>query len=548
MKRRPRKVAGTLWSLRNKELSKSIARKLSSFIKVDLQEVIDLNEGRERRAKLEAAVEKLTPAQVLDLIVEVDLLLQRADNTAIGYIETAKATNEQLKLALSEKQLVLEDLSKLVNNGGDAREAESMEQLVPAVKSLFKELELQNKELFAARVVAEDAAKSKMNFLANMSHEIRTPMNGIFGMVNLMLSTPLNNEQKDYIETIENSTKSLLTILNDVLEYSKLSQSDLVLEERVFAPRRLVTDVVRTFEHTATKKGISLKGQVDEGVLDRLVGDDHRIRQILSNLVGNAVKFTKRGEVCLRISVISLEGDCCKLRFSVSDTGIGMDEETVKRLFQPFMQADASITRNYGGTGLGLAICKELAEAMQGSLSIESQSGTGSVFHFELGLSVEEESKGAGFAEVREGSRPAWFEPEEEEKPSKGEVLLVEDIEANQRVASIIIGKMGYTVTIASNGLEAVELTKEKRFGVILMDLSMPVMDGFEASRQIRQQSGQAEQPEQPTIIALTGHAFGEHRQRCEEVGMDDFLTKPFDIFKLKDKLDHYFSEAVEVS
>ncbi len=409
-------------------------------------------------------------------------------------------------------------------------------------KKRASKLESQNHQLKLARKEAEKSAKSKMNFLANMSHEIRTPMNGIFGVVSLVLDTPLNSEQKGYIETIESSTESLLTILNDVLEYSKLSMSNIELEQREFNLRHLVMDVVRTFQVLASNKGLRLDSLIYPDVPSVLVGDNHRIRQILSNLVGNAVKFTEVGSVHLKVSCVMIDDSEHNIRFSVVDTGIGMDDLTIEKLFQPFTQADASITRNYGGTGLGLAICHDLAQALGGRITVESKIDQGTTFIFDVCLQKVEQSSKKGEPSSEKSKLVIADLVKGQTFPNKP-ILIVDDNEINRKVTSSIVEKLGYPVTIARNGQEAVGLCKENNYSIILMDLSMPEMDGFEATEKIR---GLEKESSRATIIAVTGHAFLEYRQRCEEVGIDDFLTKPYNLFKLKEKLDYYSKDLLD--
>jgi len=366
-------------------------------------------------------------------------------------------------------------------------------------------------------------------------------------MVSLVLDTQLSSEQRDYIETIHSSTSSLLTILNDVLEYSKITQTEIKLNSRQFNPRHLVMDVARTFQVMASDKGVLLDSLVYPDVPTVVSGDDHRIRQVLTNLVGNAVKFTEQGVVSVKVSYLNDESDSTKecLQFIVSDTGIGMDELTIERLFQPFSQADTSITRNYGGTGLGLAICRDLVDAMGGEINVESKIGQGSTFSFDICLKQPRETEQKMLTNEVERPQKTISELAAGQSFPNKPILIVEDNLINQKVTSTIIKKLGYPVTIASNGKEAVELCQKTNYSIVMMDLSMPKMDGFEATQKIRRNEKDGFRS---TIIAVTGHAFLEYRERCNEVGIDDFLSKPYNLFKLKEKLDAYSKKTINFS
>jgi len=439
------------------------------------------------------------------------------------------------------------------------------------LKSYALELERKNEEMESALTTAREATRMKSRFLANMSHEIRTPMNGVLGMTDFLLGTELNTEQLEYAESIKRSADSLLLLINDILDISRIEAGKLRLDRLAFSLRAKVEDTGSLFALQARGKGLEFVCEVPENLTEAVLGDPGRLGQVLTNLLGNAIKFTDYGRIGVTVETLREDQDDIFVRFVVHDTGIGISRDQQDRLFESFTQGDDSSTRKYGGTGLGLAISKQLVELMGGEIGVESEPGRGSRFWFTARFGAASPSDIAPAARrqpppATPASRPvASAAPADRPSPAPAEpkpsatgananqgtiigrkyrILLAEDNEINKRITLRLLDKLGLAADAVVNGQEAVNALEKRKYDLVLMDCQMPVMDGYEATAAIRSKEGAARRT---PICALTANAMEGDREKCLAAGMDDYVSKPVGLEKLREAVDRWLPGAVKV-
>lgn len=423
-------------------------------------------------------------------------------------LERERAARKAAELLLEEKSLEL---------------YKSNQVLQDLATQLEQKVLTRTNELQIALSKAEAATKAKSEFLAMMSHEIRTPLNGIIGMTQLLAMGSLSDEQREYLSTVSSSGDALLLLINDILDFSKIEAGKLELEYRSFNLVNELKSIYQLYQVVAQQQGLQFKLEKPDSLPQHVIGDSLRFRQVLSNLISNALKFTITGEVAIHVRFDIFDNQKLRLFIDVRDTGIGIPLEKLDKLFKSFSQVDSSTTRHFGGTGLGLVICERLVKAMHGVITVRSQPKKGSCFSFNIELDIDAKSV----------EQPLKDTTTTNIVNSTMKILVVDDSHINRRVAVRLLEKLNIHADAATSGFEALEKLETQTYDVILMDMQMPEMDGLETTQKIRQLN----LAKRPFIIALTANAFDSDRERCLQAGMDEFLTKPFVFEDLQEKI-----------
>jgi signal transduction histidine kinase/ligand-binding sensor domain-containing protein len=475
---------------------------------------------RKQNVKLERLVKKRTRkigAQAAHLLKLNEALQSQS--------EEVQAQSEELQVQSEELQAQSQELSD---------KTRTLEQLNLQLQAQKDEEEKARRLAEQAQQAANKANLAKSTFLATMSHEIRTPLNGVLGMASLLAQTKLDHEQLEYTTAILNSGEALMNVINDVLDYSKIESGKLELDYHEFDLRKCIKEVFSLFALKVSQSDICLESSVEPNIPTLIYGDSYRLKQILINLVGNAMKFTNTGRVDVRVSCQELPDSKLRLYIEVADTGIGIAKDQVDKLFKPFNQIDSSVSRQYGGTGLGLVICDRLIRLMGGKISVSSVPGQGSCFTFDF---IAERSRNESSTEGLYAGAAGSADKKEVLSDNFAisyplNILVAEDNLMNQKLIMRVLNKLGYMPDLANNGTEVLEMLKEKRYDLILMDIQMPQMDGLQATRLIRKHYGL-----QPLIMAMTANAMNEDKENCLQAGMNDYISKPLDIQLLTKKL-----------
>jgi signal transduction histidine kinase/ActR/RegA family two-component response regulator len=437
-------------------------------------------------------------------------------------------TRHLVDLTRASREVTAGNLSPAPVNEGD----DELGQLGAAFNTMSRTIKQRVLDLVQAKEQAEQSNRAKSDFLATMSHEIRTPMNGIMGMTDLVLDTRLDEEQREHLLVVKASATSLLNIINEILDFSKIEAGKVELDEIEFELEQLLRHCLAPLRVRAQAKGLELVSESSAALPTHLLGDPNRLRQVLTNLIGNAIKFTAHGRITVGWEIRS--EPAYSVRFWVRDTGIGIPVDKQRSVFDAFTQADSSTTRNYGGTGLGLTISSSLVRLLGGEISLVSVVGQGSTFEFTVPFKAGKplptlaEVSGAQVASVAGDAATGGLR-----------VLLVEDHPINQKLAISLIERAGHRVTLAQNGEEGLHAATQQPFDLVLMDMQMPVMDGLQATRAIRADESAHHRRRLP-IVAMTANAMPSDRMACEDAGMDGFLSKPFKAQELRELLDQY--------